>query len=765
MGKLLKFLRGSLESNLPQALQDGHIYHCENTGNTYVGGTNNTKKIFSSSVGRAILTSGKLGEIFNDYTNNTASGEYSHAEGMGTIANAQAQHVQGKYNVADTTQAFIIGGGTSSARSNIFTLDWNGNAWVKNTVYSPNGIYTTDSTNTKILSLDRNGNAITASKLKTARTITFDGGIEGSFSFDGSSNITCTVGVLSDKHEHDDRYYTETEMNTKLSGKAKGSEISGTTPATAGWYRIAISPLNISNCNGIFEITAAVSGKHTVTTIAAGTSYGIVGSSQVVVLNCGHYSSSAITKARIVYHTTYSNNYAYLEIYNPSNSALSITVRLLGGNSWSLVSPSTVGSIPSGYTNKEVTLANGSMVSEKFVGALTGNADTATKATQDGSGNIITSTYLPLKGGKLTGQLSIDRTAANKTSPTAQDLVINYSLPSGTSLTEKNAPGIGFHIGNNSWGSLIFDGTFKFVNNNFTGYMPVKASKFIGDLEGKADALKLTSDIGSVTQPVYFKADGKPYACTYTLGKSVPSNADFTNSISRIYAGASGTAANSVLTNPYIKITDDNTYRNQIRLVGGGSTTITSDANGNITISSTDNDTKYSHPTHTARTSGLYKITVDGLGHVTDAVAVTKSDITALGIPAQDTTYTLSSFGLTATAEELNYCDGVTSGIQSQLNTLNNRLNIKYKKLTYDGSSGSTGSTLTLSAGERKEIEISSKMPSATQIVAVIPYISQWSGWITTTTCVYATGKYKIGFYNAYSTALTFGWYVDILYY
>ena len=47
----------------------------------------------------------------------------------------------------------------------------------------------------------------------------------------------------------------------------------------------------------------------------------------------------------------------------------------------------------------------------------------------------------------------------------------------------------------------------------------------------------------------------------------------------------------------------------------------------------------YSHPGYTARTAGLYKITVDGTGHVSAATAVGKSDITALGIPGQDTTY------------------------------------------------------------------------------------------------------------------------------
>ena len=52
---------------------------------------------------------------------------------------------------------------------------------------------------------------------------------------------------------------------------------------------------------------------------------------------------------------------------------------------------------------------------------------------------------------------------------------------------------------------------------------------------------------------------------------------------------------------------------------------------------------KYTHPTHTARTSGLYKITVDSLGHVIAVSAVQKSDITDLGIPSSDTTYGLAS--------------------------------------------------------------------------------------------------------------------------
>lgn len=53
----------------------------------------------------------------------------------------------------------------------------------------------------------------------------------------------------------------------------------------------------------------------------------------------------------------------------------------------------------------------------------------------------------------------------------------------------------------------------------------------------------------------------------------------------------------------------------------------------------TEGANKYVHPSYTAQKSGLYKVTVDGTGHVSATTAVAKADITALGIPAQDTTY------------------------------------------------------------------------------------------------------------------------------
>ena len=75
-----------------------------------------------------------------------------------------------------------------------------------------------------------------------------------------------------------------------------------------------------------------------------------------------------------------------------------------------------------------------------------------------------------------------------------------------------------------------------------------------------------------------------------------------------------------------------------------------------------DGAKKYVHPTHTAAASGLYKVTVDALGHVTATTKVTKNDITALGIPGQDTTYpeaTTAKAGLMSAADK-SKLDGMT---------------------------------------------------------------------------------------------------------
>ena len=81
---------------------------------------------------------------------------------------------------------------------------------------------------------------------------------------------------------------------------------------------------------------------------------------------------------------------------------------------------------------------------------------------------------------------------------------------------------------------------------------------------------------------------------------------------------------------------------------------------------------KYVHPSYTAKTSGLYKGTVDATGHVSAVAAVTKDDITALGIPGQDTTYpeaTTTKAGLMSAADK-SKLDGMTIATDAEVSEM-----------------------------------------------------------------------------------------------
>lgn len=118
-------------------------------------------KFMKTSAGE--ITGNNFAEVFNDYANNSAFGDYSHAEGSntiafanyshsegnstsangiashtegtGTVAGSDNQHVQGRYNVSDNNDkfAFIIGNGTNANnRSNALAVGWDGKFYPNN---------------------------------------------------------------------------------------------------------------------------------------------------------------------------------------------------------------------------------------------------------------------------------------------------------------------------------------------------------------------------------------------------------------------------------------------------------------------------------------------------------------------------------------------------------------------------------------------------------------------------------------------------------
>ena len=115
-----------------------------------------------------------------------------------------------------------------------------------------------------------------------------------------------------------------------------------------------------------------------------------------------------------------------------------------------------------------------------------------------------------------------------------------------------------------------------------------------------------------------------------------------------------------------------------------------------------ENANNYTHPSYTARASGLYKVTVDGTGHVSAATAVAKSDITALGIPESDTTYsaaTTSAEGLMSAADKTKL-DGVTAGANKYTHPSYTARASRLYKVTVD----STGHVSAVAAVDKSDI-------------------------------------------------------------
>ena len=170
-------------------------------------------------------------------------------------------------------------------------------------------------------------------------------------------------------------------------GAARGKTASATTAATAQWYRIAASSAGINRNFATFTIDATVSGKHSITQLNAANLYGT--NPALVQLSHAIYgSATGISKARIVYHTSYSSNYAYLEVYVPTATATTLNVHMADYSGWSLVAPNTVGSIPSGYTSKEITFVNTGMA---VAGNITAESATVTGDIQLNNGSTIKS--------------------------------------------------------------------------------------------------------------------------------------------------------------------------------------------------------------------------------------------------------------------------------------------------------------------------------------------------------------------------------------
>lgn len=349
-------------SSLPVYMNAGTITQCSTTLGVSVTG-------YSKRLLETVLTN----EDLDTYTYSSYSGRTYSAGGGNTVAN--------KPEGVDSFGLLVLrsaGGYTTHLAvngANLFTRYHNSTTWSDWYKFA----FVTS-------------NVASATKLQTARTI-------NGTSFDGTANITTanwgtarnfTIGAATKSVNGS----AAVSFNLNEINAAYGRNVTYTGTTTAqGWYRLASTGQNINTTNSLFFISVTVSGQHSTFLLQVSTNY--ASNPSLIQLGGSNYSTASIDQFRLVYHTTYSGNYAYLEARSRgAMTSATFNVFLVGraNTTWNLSTALTAGSIPEGYTSKTLTPASASIVAPTFRGALVGNV--TGNVTGNLTGNASTATSL-----------------------------------------------------------------------------------------------------------------------------------------------------------------------------------------------------------------------------------------------------------------------------------------------------------------------------------------------------------------------------------
>lgn len=217
------------------------------------------------------------------------------------------------------------------------------------------------------------------------------------------------------------------------------------------------------------------------------------------------------------------------------------------------------------------------------------------------------------------------------------------------------------------------------VNNNDHNYWTVVQKNIDGAVTGPSSSVDGRIAVFNGTTGKVIKDSG------YTIAKSVPSTAVFTDThvtavgnhytptgtTTKSASGATGTSGTTVQVVTGITMdaaghvtaitsgaATDTTYENKAAAAGGTAVSLVT------TGDKYDWDKAYAHTDDdhlsTAQSSGLYKIATTSEGHIKSVTAVQKSDITALGIPSTNTTYSAGS-GLSLSGTTFNHAATITT--------------------------------------------------------------------------------------------------------
>ena len=283
----------------------------------------------------------------------------------------------------------------------------------------------------------------------TSVAIKASGGIATDLIYEGGSTLSSKYqakgSYASNTHTHDDRYYTETEMNSKLAGKAEKS------------HTHSKSEVGLGNVDNIADKDKSVN-------------YATSANLATYATKLQTYKAGSTTE-------TYDKQYL-------------LYAQWVGNDLWLKIDNYKV--------KTDFAISSDSASSVPWSGV------------QDKP-----STFPPSSHSHTKSQI-VDFPAAIK-NPNSIKIQLNSGTTEGTNqFTYDGSAAKTINITPSSIGAAASSHTHSYAGSASTGGSATSAVKLD------------TTTAGSSTQPVYFTG-GKPVACTYTLGKSVPSNAVFTD--------------------------------------------------------------------------------------------------------------------------------------------------------------------------------------------------------------------------------------------
>lgn len=271
--------------------------------------------------------------------------------------------------------------------------------------------------------------------------------------------------------------------------------------------------------------------------IAGWSGYNIINTPSITTY--GNSPSSQYGRLRFIFGNT-GNTTAYSGLYI-------MKIYAYGGVGWNTPSNLARNGVPYTIEGRDSSVKfPANVTATQFVGSLNGNATSASNASKVNSHTV------------------------------------NSDVPSNAVFTDKNVTQYVYTGNTASYNYPLLIGTSE------------NAEQTVTDITSVTSKILANPAIGSIKATNF---EGKING--HSVESNVPSNAKFTDShyTTGLRVGASGTGSNAATTNgnTYIKVTDDGTYREGHLIKGTGATTVVSDANGNITINSTN--TTYSNAT------------------------------------------------------------------------------------------------------------------------------------------------------------------------